>query len=114
MAGAHGVPVDAFGGDALAPAPLDGLIDAEQQRTGRGEGGHQQAQQHATHREARPARPVQDAMVALEAGGLRQPQHPQRGGDRPFARSEQRAGHQHEHARPDAAAEQWYEWLQSL
>jgi hypothetical protein len=109
MTGADRIPIDSFGGDPLAAAPLDGLVDADQQRTRRHEGRDPEAQQHATDREAGPARPVQDPMVALKAPGVREAHHPQRRRHRPIPGSEQGADDEHDGGRPDAAAEQWRE-----
>ncbi len=91
MGGAYGVAIDPFGGDLLATAALDRLIDADDQRTIRDERGDEQAQQGATDGQARPPRAVEHAVIPLEAAFLLQSHRPQRGGDRPPARREERA-----------------------
>ncbi len=109
MTGADRVPIDPFGGDPLAAPPLDGLVDADQQRPGRHEGRDQQAKQDATGGEAGPLRAVQHAVIPFKAPGVGEAQHPQRRGDGPFAGCEERPHEEHERGRPDAAAEQWRE-----
>jgi hypothetical protein len=44
MAGAHRIAVNAARLDLRTPAPLNGVVDADHNRPGRHEGGHQQQQ----------------------------------------------------------------------
>src|SRR5829696_10272395 len=56
MAGTHRIAVDALGGDLLAPASLQRLVDAHNQRISFGhEHLYQQPQQDATYLPTRPA-----------------------------------------------------------
>jgi hypothetical protein len=57
-AGADGVAGDALGGDLLAPATFEGLVEAQDDRAGRREGRHQQPQQDAADGQAGRHRPA--------------------------------------------------------
>ena len=67
VAGAHSVSVGRrWSGDAPAPAPLQRVVDTDDDGPGRHEGGDQQPEQHARRGPRRPARPVRHAVVAGE------------------------------------------------
>ena len=100
VAGAHRVAIDATRGDARAPAPLDGVVEADDHRTLRHQGGDNQIEQGAGQRAALPAPAVQHLMVDGEVGGIRPSGHAQAGADGALARSEQRAHDQNEQVPP--------------
>ena len=66
IGGAHRIAINALGFDALAAAALDGVIQAEDDRTGWGEGVDQQAQQQPGRLASAPASPAEHAMVVDE------------------------------------------------
>jgi hypothetical protein len=109
MAGADRVAVDPLGGDLRPAAPLQRLVDPQEQRAGGHEGGHQQPEQNAAGGQAGPARPVEHPMVAPEAPVLRQAHDPQGRRDRAPAGGEEGTGEQNQGVLPDAAGEQWRE-----
>src|SRR5215217_6567353 len=85
VGGAHGVAVDPFGRDLLAPTPLQCFVNSDHQRAAGHERSHEQAEQHTTRLPARPAGTVEDPMVALELFGLPQTHDTQRCTNGPFA-----------------------------
>ncbi len=109
LAGSDRVAVQPLGRDPRPPAPLDGLIEAEDERPSRGERGDQQPEQHAGNREARPLRPAEDAVIGRPAPGPTQPHRPQGATDGALAGGEDRTGDQHQRVPPDPATEQWRE-----
>jgi hypothetical protein len=112
VAGTHGVAVDPLGRDLGAAAPLDRLVDADEERAGGGEGRDEQAQQGAADGQAGPPGAAQDPVVAREPLVLREARRPQRGGDRPPAGREERADEQDQRVRPHAPREAWREGRQ--
>jgi hypothetical protein len=79
--GTNRVAVNALGGDALATAAFDRVVDPEHDRAARGKGGDQQAKQQAGRQTGLPDGAVEDAMVvgepplAAEAGDPQQAGH---------------------------------------
>ena len=95
LGGADRVTIDAAGADLVPPAPLDGVVDANDHGgIGAEEAGDQQAQQPACDRARRPHRPVQHAMVDREVVLLLPPEDPQCRGDGSFAGRQDGAGQQ--------------------
>jgi len=95
VAGPHGTAVDALGGDALAAAALDGVVDPQHDRPGRHEGSDQQAEQQARGGPRAPGRAVQHAVVVDEPPLARQASDPQNAGHGATARRQDGAGQQH-------------------
>jgi hypothetical protein len=106
VAGAHGVTVDAARRYALAPAPLQRVVHADDHGTARREDGDQQPEQHLRRGAGRPARPVQHAVVAGEAGRSVPPRRAQGGADCAPVQGEQGALDQHRHPAPGRRGEQ--------
>ncbi len=78
LGGADRVTIDAAGVDLVSPAPLDGVVEANDHGgIGAEEAGDQQAQQPPCDRARRPHRSVQDAVVDREVGLLLAPEDPQ-------------------------------------
>src|SRR5918997_3112860 len=81
IGGADRIAVDALGFDVLAAAALDGVIQAEDHRTGLCEGVDQQAQQQPGRLASTPAGAVEHAMIvdevtlAAEAGDTQDAGH---------------------------------------
>jgi uncharacterized protein len=105
VAGAHRVAVDAAGGDARSPAPLDGVVDADDHRPLRHQGGDDQIEQGPGQRAALPAPAVQHLVIDGEVGGLGPPGHAQAGADGALARREQRTHDQDEQVLPGRAGD---------
>jgi hypothetical protein len=105
MAGAHRVAVDAARGDAGTPAPLDGVVDADDHRPLRHQGGDNQIEQGSGQRAALPAPAVQHLMVDGEVRGLRPSGHAQTGAHRALARSEEGHHDQDEEVLPGRAGD---------
>lgn len=115
VAGTHRVPVDALRFDLLSPAPLQRLIDAQDERFSFGhESLHEQPQQHTARLPARPVGAAQDPMVAMEAPLLVQAHRAQGRTDGPSSGSEDRPRHQHHGVLEDALGKQWRERSQNL
>src|SRR5215211_1554359 len=88
------MPVDAAGADALAPAPLDRVVEAEDERARAGERRHEEAEEGPAPRQRGPDRAAEDAVVGAEVPLPRAAQHAQRAGDRAHPGREDRAGQQ--------------------
>jgi hypothetical protein len=69
---ARGHGIDPFGGDLLAPAPLQGFVYTDHQWAAGHEDLHEHTQQYTTRLPTRPNGAVEDAMVALEVLDLPQ------------------------------------------
>jgi hypothetical protein len=81
----YGVAVNAFGGDAVAPAPCNRVIQAAYHCSCGDEDGDQQRQQQPTGGQRRPDRPIEDPVGCLKVF-LRAPSHDSQGGsDRALA-----------------------------
>jgi hypothetical protein len=85
---AHGIPIDPFRPNPLAPAALDRIIDAQHNRTGGHKALDQQPQQKATRFPALPASAVQHAMVVHKAALPSQSHDAQATRDGPLARGQ--------------------------
>jgi len=73
FAGAHGIPVDAFGRNSLASSTLQGLVNAKHQRSAcRVQVAKQQVQQHLAQLQRRPASAVEDMVVLGKASVMAQ------------------------------------------
>ena len=108
LGGADRVTIDATGADLVPPAPLDGVVEANDHGGIRAEqAGHQQAQQPPCDRARRPYRSVQDAMVDREVGLLLAPENPQRRSDGSFAGRQDGTGQQQQGVAPGRACEQF-------
>ena len=81
IGGAHRIAINALGFDVLAAAALNGVIQAEDHRTGWGKGLDQQAQQQPGRLACAPASPTEHAMIvdevalATEAGDTQDAGH---------------------------------------
>ena len=81
IGGAHRIPINALGFDVLAAAALNGVIQAEDHRTGWDEGVNQQAQQQPGGFASTPASPTEHTMIvdevalAAEAGDAQDAGH---------------------------------------
>jgi hypothetical protein len=95
MGGAHGAAVDALGGDALATAALDGVVDAQHHRPARREGVDQMPQQQARRRPGAPDRPAEHPMVVHEVPLPREPGDAQQARHRSSARRADSPDQQH-------------------
>jgi hypothetical protein len=105
VAGAHRVAVDPAGGDAGAPAPLDGVVDADDHRPLRHQSGDNQIEQGPGQRAALPAPAVQHLVIDGEVRGFRPSGHAQAGADGALAGREQRAHDQDEQVLPGRAGD---------
>ena len=94
---AHRVSVDAARGNARSPAPLDRVVQPEDQRSLGGKGAHQQLQQNPAGCQTRPYGAIEYPVVGLEVPLLAQAHDAQHGGHRAFAGSEDGPGEQHLH-----------------
>jgi hypothetical protein len=91
----HRIPIDAFGGDLGAAAPLDGLIQAHDNRVvRRQEGPHQHPEPDPAQGPAGPSGAVEHAVIILKLPLAAQAQHPQDRGDGPLARRQNGAEEQ--------------------
>jgi hypothetical protein len=91
----------------VPPAPLDGIVDANDHGGIRAEeAGDQQTQQPARHRTRRPHGAVQDAVVDREVGLLLAPKNTQRRGHGSFAGRQDGTAQQQQDIRPGRAGEQ--------
>ena len=79
--GADRVTIDAALCDLLAPAPLDGLIEAQDDRTAGGEGRDQQEEQNPASLQRVPAGAREYAVIVLERPLRLQARDAQRRGD---------------------------------
>lgn len=76
--GANRVAIDAAGADLLAPAPLDGVVEANDDRgTSRHEDADEHSQQQPGCGPRRPPCPVENSMVGREIGPLIKPEDAQ-------------------------------------
>ncbi len=66
LTGAHGIAVDAAGGNLRSPAAFDGVVQTKDQRPLEREGAHQERQQDPAGRQARPHGAIQDPMIGLK------------------------------------------------
>jgi hypothetical protein len=94
LRGTNRVTVDALGGDALATAALDRVIDPEHHGAARGKGGDQQAEQQAGRRTRTPDGTVENAMVVGEPPFPAEPIDPQQAGHGALAGGENGADQQ--------------------
>ena len=102
IAAAHGIAVDAPGGDARSPTALQRFVQAEHQRTRRQKGGHELAQQ-AAGGAGTPFNSALDSVILVPACLLTQAYNAQRSGHRAFARSQDGSEQQELHVSEDAA-----------
>ena len=92
----------------MPPAPLDGIVDANDHGgIGIEEARDQQAQQPPRDRARRPHGSVQDTVVDWEVSLLLAPKDPQRRGDGAFPGRQDRAGQQEQGIQPGRAGEQF-------
>jgi hypothetical protein len=105
VAGTDRVATDAACRDAGAPAPLDGVVDADDHRALRRQGGDNQIAQGSGQRPALPASAVQHLVIDGEGGDIRPPGHAQARTPRALARREQRAHDQDEPVLPGRDAD---------
>lgn len=95
LGGADWIAIDAAGLDLGSPAPLDGVIESDDDRgTDRHQDIDQQQQQMLGRDPRRPRRPVEDAMESAEIGSAVSAQDAQRCRDGPLAWGEDGAGEQ--------------------
>ena len=104
-AGADRVAVDPPRRDPGAPAPLDGVVEADHHRTVRHEGGDQQPQEPVREGARAPVPVAQRALADSKTRSLAQPHDAQRRGDGSTPRRQQGAARQHEHVTPDRGGE---------
>src|SRR5215204_3489819 len=108
VAGSNRVAVDALRRDLLPLTPLQGLVNAHNQRRSFGyEYLHEQPQQDAARFPTRPVGAAQYPMVAAEAPFVLQTHRSQGAGHGSFPRSEDRAGDQHLDMSPNTFGEKW-------
>lgn len=100
VAGAHRIAIDAARGDAGTPAPLDGIVDADDHWPLRHQGGDNRIEQGSGQRAALPAPAVQHLVVDGEVGHVGPAGHAQAGAHRPLAWREQRAHDQNKEVLP--------------
>ena len=105
VAGADRVAVDPPRRDPGAPAPLDGVVEADHHRTVRHEGGDQQPQEPVREGARAPVPVAQRALADSKTRSLAQPHDAQRRGDGSTPRRQQGAARQHEHVTPDRGGE---------
>jgi hypothetical protein len=94
FAGARRVAVNRTGGELAAAPAFEGLVQADDDRTRRHKGLHQELEQHARSRPRRPARPIEQSMVVLEPGLVAEPERTQRGDHRVVGRGQEDAAEQ--------------------
>jgi hypothetical protein len=95
LRGTNRVAVSALGGDALATAAFDRVVDPEHDRAARGKGGDQQAEQQAGRQTGLPDGAVEDAMVVGEPPLPAEAGDPQQAGHGALAGGEHGADQQH-------------------
>src|SRR5271170_277171 len=105
MRRAHRVAIDAAGPDFAAPAPLDGIVDADHHLAAGRQHRQEMEQQSTRHVAGVPACPVECFVVAAEAGSVRQPHDAQRLGDGALAGCEDSTADQHQDMVPDWGGE---------
>ncbi|HZB09273.1 MAG TPA: hypothetical protein VE525_09210 [Rubrobacter sp.] len=111
---AHWVAVDAFGTNLLPPPPLQGLVDAHNERSFGYEGFHEQPQQDAAYLPTRPDGAAEHPMVATEAPFLLRAHRSPGGGYGPLSRGEDCARQEQLDMLEDAFGEKWRERGQHL
>jgi hypothetical protein len=107
--GAHGIAIDAAGGDLGAPAPLDGVIQDQHEGASWGECSHQHAQQDGAGLAATPNCPVQHAMVDLKPTFAAQTHHTKRAGYGSFSGSQNGSYQQDVGTAPNTIEKEWGE-----
>ena len=104
--GADRITIDAAGPDALAPAPLDRVVEAQHHRAARRERRDQVPEQDAGAGVGRPGGAVEDAVEVDEATLMGTAHDTQQAGDRASARSQDGAQEQDPGVAPGAVDEQ--------
>ena len=105
VAGANGITIDAARLDLGPPAPLDGVIEADHDRSLRHEGGDQEQQEPVRDGAGRPAPLAEHAVVDGEARRLVEAHDAQRRRDRAPTRGENDTRHQDQNVAPDRGGE---------
>src|SRR6185295_16201716 len=112
LAGAGPITVNAAGGDASAPTPLNGFVHAEDQGPGGPKSLDQLLEQPLCGSQRRPLCPIEDSVVVLEMNCVTQAQHAQDGTDGALTRSQNSSQQEALGIRPDSCREQRRKGLQ--
>ncbi len=86
--------INAFSADLVSAPPLQGRVEAKQQRPFGSKGLVQQLQQDPTERQRRPLRAIEHAVIILEMGIVTFPHDSQTGGYGALADGKNRPGQQ--------------------
>jgi len=105
LGGAHGVAIDAAGGDFSAPAPLDGVVEANDHGAIRHELAHDHGQEPARNGQAVPAGAAQDMVIEREIGSISQPHGAQSRSNGALAGSKRGARNKNKNMTPDRGGE---------
>jgi hypothetical protein len=105
VGGAHRIAVDAARRDLLAPAPFDGVVDADDDRPSWQQPFEDQGQQLAGDDPAVPVRLAEHMVIEREISGFGQPHDAQHGAHGALAGGEDGARHQHQDVVPDRRGE---------
>ena len=105
VAGPNGIPIDPARLDLGPPAPLDGVVKADHDRSPRHEGRDKQQQQPMRDGAGGPAPEAEHAVVDGEARALVEAHDAQRRRDGAPTRGKQDTRHQHQDVAPDCGGE---------
>src|SRR3954447_13931174 len=100
------IAIDAAGANPCPPAPLDGVIESEHERSARDEGGQQHTKQDETGMATIPDGTVQSPMVILKMSLVGQTHHAQNARDGSFAGGENSPNQKNLHTAPDTVGKQ--------
>jgi hypothetical protein len=103
VGGPYGIAVDAFGGNPIAAAAFDGIIQAQDDDPAGNEHGHEEPEEQPTGGERRPDGAMQDTMICLKVGGCTASHNPENRCHGPRTRSKDGAGEEDFHMLPHGA-----------
>src|SRR3954454_2752639 len=100
------IAIDAAGANPGSPAPLDGVIEPQHQRSVRDEGGQQHTKQDETGMATTPDGTVQSPMIVLKMVLVGQPHHPKSTRDRSLAGGQNGPNQKNLRTAPDTLGKQ--------
>src|SRR3954468_22554248 len=100
------IAIDAAGANPCPPAPLDGVIESEHERSARDEGGQQHTKQDETGMATIPDGTAQSPMIVLKMSLVGQTHHAQNARDGSFAGGENSPNQKNLHTAPDTVGKQ--------
>src|SRR3954451_11886463 len=100
------IAIDAAGANPCPPAPLDGVIESEHERSARDGGGQEHTKQDETGMATIPDGTVQSPMIVLKMSLVGQTHHAQNARDGSFAGGENSPNQKNLHTAPDTLGKQ--------